>query len=107
MDAPALCILLKKVVDGLIERAISILSYACDGTEVERAVQKLFLDLCEQQHITIKNPCAGCKDTVVTYGMYRGQAICMVQDSKHALKTLRNNLFSGARLLVLGNYPAM
>ena len=31
----------------------------------------------------------------------------MVQDSKHALKTLRNNLFSGAQLLVLGNYPAM
>ena len=31
----------------------------------------------------------------------------MVQDSKHALKTLQNNLFSRARLLVLGNYTAM
>ncbi|KAF8148818.1 hypothetical protein B0H34DRAFT_735383 [Crassisporium funariophilum] len=31
----------------------------------------------------------------------------MVQDSKHALKTLRNNLFAGTRLLVLGNYVAM
>ncbi|EEB92292.1 hypothetical protein MPER_09224 [Moniliophthora perniciosa FA553] len=30
----------------------------------------------------------------------------MVQDSKHALKTFRNNLFSGARLLVLGNFTA-
>ena len=45
--------------------------------------------------------------TIVTYGIYWGQAICMVQDSKHALKTLHNNLFSGAQLLVLGNYPAM
>ncbi|KAF7776802.1 hypothetical protein Agabi119p4_5195 [Agaricus bisporus var. burnettii] len=28
------------------------------------------------------------------------------QDSKHALKTIRNNLFSGSRLLVLGNHVA-
>ena len=107
MDASALCTLLKKVVDGLIDQGLSIVSYACDGTEVERAVEKLFLDLCSQRHLTIKSPRPGCKDTVITYGIYRGQAICMVQDSKHALKTMRNNLFSGARLLVLGNYPAM
>ena len=31
----------------------------------------------------------------------------MVQDLKHALKTLRNNLFSGAHLLVMGNFTAM
>lgn len=30
----------------------------------------------------------------------------MIQDSKHALKTFRNNLFSGARLLHFGNYAA-
>jgi hypothetical protein len=107
MDAPKLCDLLIKVVDGLIDHGISIVSYACDGTEVERAVKRLFLDLCSLRHVTIKSPRPGYKDTIVTYGIYRGQAISMVQDSKHALKTLRNNLFSGARLLVLGNYPAM
>lgn len=31
----------------------------------------------------------------------------MIQDSKHALKTFRNNLFSGARLLALGNFTAI
>ena len=31
----------------------------------------------------------------------------MIQDSKHMAKTLRNNLFSGARALVLGNHLAM
>ena len=31
----------------------------------------------------------------------------MIQDSKHAAKTLRNNLFSGARVLTLGNHVAM
>ena len=28
----------------------------------------------------------------------------MVQDSKHGLKTFRNNLFSGAQALSFGNY---
>ena len=104
MDAPKLCDLLIKVVGGLIDHGISFVSYACD---VERAVERLSLDLCSLRHVTVKSPRLGCKDTIVTYGIYRGQAICMVQDSKHALKTLRNNLLSGARLLVLGNYPAM
>jgi hypothetical protein len=31
----------------------------------------------------------------------------MIQDPKHLLKTFRSNLFSGARLLVLGNYTVM
>lgn len=31
----------------------------------------------------------------------------MIQDSKHALKTMRNNLFSGARLLTFGNYVSL
>ena len=35
------------------------------------------------------------------------EPIVMIQDPKHLLKTFRNNLFSGARLLVLGNYTAM
>jgi len=30
----------------------------------------------------------------------------MIQDSKHALKTFHNNLFSGACLLALGNHIA-
>jgi len=31
----------------------------------------------------------------------------MIQDSKHGLRTFRNNLFSGARLLTLGNFTAI
>ncbi|KAF8227800.1 hypothetical protein L208DRAFT_1134702, partial [Tricholoma matsutake] len=31
----------------------------------------------------------------------------MIQDSKHALKTFQNNLFSAAQLLTLGSYTAM
>jgi hypothetical protein len=39
--------------------------------------------------------------------MYRLSPVIMVQDSKHAAKTMRNNLFSGARALVPGNHLAM
>ena len=37
----------------------------------------------------------------------RSRAICMVQDSKRAFKTYRNNLFSSARLLSFGNHTAI
>ena len=36
-----------------------------------------------------------------------GQPISLLQDSKHALKTLQNNLFSGACLLTLGNHTML
>lgn len=108
MDAETLPNLLKKVIDGLIGVGISIVSYACDGTEVERAVQKMFLDRFTMKYeYKIKNPRINSSDTTIVYGIYHDQAICMVQDSKHALKTLQNNLFSGARLLVFGNFTAM
>ena len=35
------------------------------------------------------------------------QPLVMVQDSKHALKTYQNNLSSGTRALILGNYLAL
>ena len=38
------------------------------------------------------------------FAVYHKQPIAMIQDSKHALKTFCNNLFSGARLLVFGNH---
>jgi len=107
MDVDSLLPLLKKIIDGLHSKGISIVSYACDGTEVERGVQRRFLDqFTSKRTYKIRNPQPGCNDTTVTYGIYNGQAMCMVQDSKHALKTMRNNLFSGAHLLVLGNFTA-
>lgn len=49
---------------------------------------------------------AGIPPLSVVIPMYHGHAIVIIQDAKHGLKTFRNNLFSGARLLVLGNYTA-
>ena len=107
MDATALFTLLKKILDGLLEKGIRVVSCASDGTEVERSVQKLLLAELSSIRYSIKNPHLGCDPTVVDFGTYRGQVIRTIQDSKHALKTLRNNLFSGARLLTFGNFVSI
>jgi hypothetical protein len=104
MDASALFIYLKRVLDGLLEKGIRVVSYASDGTEVERSVQRLLLAELTPIRYSIKNPRLGCDPTFIDFGTYHGQVICIIQDSKHALKTLRNNLFSGARLLTFGNF---
>ena len=107
LDADTLFAYLKKVLDGLIDRGIQVISYACDGTEVERSVQCLLIGEAERIDRVIKNPRTGGPDTTITIIKYRSQPMCMIQDSKHALKTFRNNLFSGARLLTLGNFTAI
>ncbi|KAF7424768.1 hypothetical protein PC9H_010079 [Pleurotus ostreatus] len=109
LSADDLYLYLKKILDGLVENEIQVVSYACDGTEVERAVQHKLITECKDSNAaisyTIQND--NIADPVtVTIPIYQGQPIVMVQDSKHSLKTFRNNLFSGARLLTLGNYVA-
>ena len=100
---------LTKVLHGLIRENIQIVSYSCDGTELERKIQREILNEAGDSHLqyTIKSPRKGLPDTTVTIPVIDGQPISLLQDSKHALKTLRNNLFSGARLLTLGNYTML
>ena len=99
---------LKKILLGLISRKIQVVSYSCDGTEVERKLQRLILEEASTcLKYTIKGPRPGISDITVTMPVIDGQPICLLQDSKHALKTLRNNLFSGARLLTLGNHTML
>ncbi|KAI0664773.1 hypothetical protein C8Q70DRAFT_904467 [Cubamyces menziesii] len=101
--------LIKPLLKGLLERGVAVCSYACDGTETERALQNLLIQDADH-HIThiIPHPLgADHPPLTVEIAVYNGQPIVMIQDSKHALKTFRNNLFSGARLLILGNDVAM
>ncbi|KII84575.1 hypothetical protein PLICRDRAFT_167537 [Plicaturopsis crispa FD-325 SS-3] len=108
LDADTLLGYLEEILYGLIDRDIKVVSYSCDGTEVERAVQrKLEAKSTHTIKHTIPNPRKSFPDTVITIITVRGQAIVMIQDSKHAAKTFRNNLFSGARLLTFGNHAAM
>ncbi|TEB28567.1 hypothetical protein FA13DRAFT_1794026 [Coprinellus micaceus] len=52
-------------------------------------------------------PDEGIEATEVIIPVFDGQHVAIGQDSKHGLKTFRNNLYSGARLLTLGNFVGL
>ena len=97
----------REVIDGLKRHGVNVVSYACDGTQVERSVQDLLVARATS-HIShaVPDPEDGYKHEI-RIPMYHLSPVVMIQDSKHAAKTMRNNLFSGARTLVLGNHLAM
>lgn len=99
----------KEVIEGLIKRGIKITSYLCDSTENERNMQWQFLQHYQGTAATYLiphlRPTEGMVDMRFIYIL--GQAVTMVQDSKHALKTYCGNATSGAHLLVLGNYTVL
>ena len=97
----------KEVIDGLKSHGVNVVSYSCDGTQVERSVQDLLVARAMNwvSHV-VPDPEDDCRHEI-RIPMYRLSPVVMIQDSKHAAKTLRNNLFSGARVLVLGNHLAM
>lgn len=69
---------------------------------MERAFQEVATSV---EQYKIPHPAPGEEPLVFKIFLYDGHPIATLQDSKHALKTIRNNLFSGARLLILGDYP--
>ena len=97
----------REVINGLKRHGVNVISYACDGTQIERSVQDLLVERATG-HIShrIPDPEEGYKHDI-QIPVYNLSPVVMIQDSKHAAKTLRNNLFSGARALILGNHLAM
>ncbi|CDO73700.1 hypothetical protein BN946_scf185015.g28 [Trametes cinnabarina] len=109
LSVPELYALIELILCGLLNRGVAICSYSCDGTETERSLQRMLVDKADH-HVThsIPHPLGTDFASMTTsIAFFQGHPIVMIQDSKHALKTFRNNLFSGARLLVLGNDVAM
>ncbi|KAK6980928.1 hypothetical protein R3P38DRAFT_3376544 [Favolaschia claudopus] len=102
LKADALLGYLNQVVNGLIDHNINIISYACDGTQTERNVQDMFVDQAAEkiEHV-IQGPGGDFPPIRIKIAVVRNHLIAMIQDSKHGLKTFRNNLFAGARLLTL------
>ena len=96
------------LIEGLVHRKIKVVSYACDGTETERSAQKLMMQKASFRYTyRIKHPFFGYDDIVITIVTVDGQLVVMIQDSNHGLKTSRNNLHTGAKVLTLGNHVAM
>ena len=98
------------LLQGLLDRKVKVCSYAADGTGIERGVQKLFTALASDfKLVTIKHLGKGRLDITLKIPLFGKDRhpVAMIQDSKHGGKTYRNNVFSGARLLILGNYVVM
>jgi len=80
-------------------RRVKVVSYASDGSNVEWALQRHL-----QGHSTRYE---GQPDYTVRISFFDDQPIAIIQDPKHLLKTLKNNLSSGARFLTFPNSPAI
>ncbi|KAJ6618077.1 hypothetical protein B0H10DRAFT_2379381 [Mycena sp. CBHHK59/15] len=108
MTADELLHPLEKILYGLLDRKIRVISYACDGTEIERSLQRKLVEKADRVfRYKISSPISGAPDLEITIAFFRGYPVVMLQDSKHALKTFRNNLFTGAKLFTFGNFTAV
>jgi hypothetical protein len=93
------------LIDLLHRAHIYPVSLSSDGTETERRLQRLVVDAAHSVYeYSIPNTTAGCTIDL-NIPLFYGYPSIVCQDSKHGLKTARNQLFTGARILVLGNFP--
>lgn len=98
-----------EIVSGFLSRNVKISSYSADGSNVERSAQKLLEGRATSTiTVTIKHPYngPGATDFSIKLPFFGTQPIATIQDPKRLLKTFRNNLFSGARLLTFPNHVA-
>ncbi|KAJ7176926.1 hypothetical protein C8R46DRAFT_1346848 [Mycena filopes] len=92
-----------KLVNLLHESDIHPISMSSDGAEVERATQRIIAESAPSYRIyTILNAVPGAQ-IILRIPLYFGQhPTIMTQDSKHGLKTARNQIYTGARILIIG-----
>ncbi|KAJ6580890.1 hypothetical protein B0H19DRAFT_1112801 [Mycena capillaripes] len=91
-----------KLAKLLHEYDIHPISMSSDGAEVERATQRIIAESAPSfQTYVIPNPTPGCT-LQLRIPLYEGRyPMVMTQDSKHGLKTARNQIHTGARILVI------
>lgn len=111
LSAAELYAQLHAIITGLLLRRARVVSYSCDGTETERSAQRMLLEKSERQHTYViphpKHEALGLPHLTICMPVIEGYALAIIQDSKHALKTFRNNLFSGTHSNILGSYIGM
>ena len=95
----------KKLIAMMHAAGLHPTSFASDGTETERAVQRIVVASATAVDLyNINNVVPGCALTL-EIPLFDGKPTIAIQDSKHGAKTARNQLFTGARILALGNFP--
>ncbi|KAF5331103.1 hypothetical protein D9619_006031 [Psilocybe cf. subviscida] len=97
----------KDMLDLVVKDAdLNVTALASDGASVERDGRRFLIRSGYAQLLShsIPHPEAGYPPIVVETIKVGRRRMAVVQDSKHLRKTFRNNLFSGAKALVLGRY---
>jgi len=100
VDAEGLFKMHKKLTALLFAADIYPVSLSADGSETERATQRLIAQSADTYRLyTITNKQPGC-EIQLTIPLFNNRPAVMVQDSKHGKKTARNQIQSGARFIV-------
>ncbi|KAF7328133.1 hypothetical protein MVEN_02570400 [Mycena venus] len=105
IKAPQLVVHRIAAMNGLVERNYRFISNVADGAAVERDCQARVAAKSKTIRHTIPPPSHFAEPTIlVPLYDFRGNIFINTQDAPHARKTGRNNIFSGARGLVLGDF---
>ena len=85
-------------------RDIQVISYSTDGSATERKATSDWFDKLPSTTWSIPHPLGQEQPAIsVTLRSYGSRPIVGLQGCHHFGKTIRNNLFSGARLIVFGD----
>lgn len=84
------------LVKGLISRGYRIISNASDGAAVERDCQRRLAAVGKIQDYVIQPPTDNTDPITIPLVCLDDNIFVNIQDSKHGLKTFRNNIFTGA-----------
>ncbi|KAJ7032518.1 hypothetical protein C8F04DRAFT_958759 [Mycena alexandri] len=92
-----------QLLDLLNDYGIHPISLSSDGAEVERAASRIIAESTTSHLLyTILNSTPGCTLLLKIPLSFGHFPLIVTQDSKHALKTARNQIFTGARFIALG-----
>ncbi|KAJ7446900.1 hypothetical protein B0H11DRAFT_2248676 [Mycena galericulata] len=107
IKAPELVVHQLTLLNGLIDRNYRFISNVADGAAVERDCQTQVAAKGVKKIHLIRPPVHLPDEPALSIPLYnlRGNLFVNTQDAPHARKTGRNNIFSGARGLILGDYP--
>ncbi|KAJ6484795.1 hypothetical protein C8R45DRAFT_764021, partial [Mycena sanguinolenta] len=93
-----------QLMEGLISHRFRITSSGGDGASVERDCQRRTAAVSKPIEVSIKHPNGDYPDIPVQLWDLRGNVWAIIQDAKDGRKTFRNNVFSGAHTMTLGNF---
>jgi hypothetical protein len=89
--------ILEELRNALHQRKRRVLSWALDGGSAEKRAQRLMLETEADDYLELHAP---KYNITLKAPIVDGTPLIMIQDVEHARKTFRNNLTSGARLML-------